>query len=412
MPVEEQQDRMRSMRSLLAQFNVYRWAGKMLVDAARLRNQERVAGRLAERSAVGRRGLTMRYLLSRACRPILARLARERTLCAFDFDGTLAPIVDHPDQAGMRDRTRKLLARVAALYPCVIISGRARADLLGKLGGVKVARVIGNHGAETESDRAKVAPPGGAMEGRPGARAWHASRSVGGRQGPLSGRALPPVPPESAKPAGGFSQPTQNLKQVRVFGGKQVVNLVAEGAPHKGEALAAERDRLGCNWVLYVGDDENDEDAFALDGNVVPVRIGRKRHSHARYYLRTQAEIDKLLELLVFAFASLKRRLAADARRSTRRAGGRQRLVDHEREPPGIGRPGIDIDRALAAEERRQHLDLAATWRGGRRASASCELGSGQLVIMRLQCLWRTRETAAICRPEKDAETSPPSRRW
>ena len=53
MPVEEQQDRMRSMRSLLVQFNVYRWAGKMLVDAARLRNQERVAGRLAERSSVG-----------------------------------------------------------------------------------------------------------------------------------------------------------------------------------------------------------------------------------------------------------------------------------------------------------------------------------------------------------------------
>lgn len=56
MPVEEQQDRMRSMRSLLAQFNVYRWAGKMLVDAARLRSQERVAGRLSERSTVSTAG--------------------------------------------------------------------------------------------------------------------------------------------------------------------------------------------------------------------------------------------------------------------------------------------------------------------------------------------------------------------
>jgi trehalose 6-phosphate synthase len=52
MPMEEQQDRMQSMRSLLAQFNVYRWAGKMLVDAARLRNQARVAGRLADRTHV------------------------------------------------------------------------------------------------------------------------------------------------------------------------------------------------------------------------------------------------------------------------------------------------------------------------------------------------------------------------
>jgi trehalose 6-phosphate phosphatase len=94
---------------------------------------------------------------------------------------------------------------------------------------------------------------------------------------------------------------TRNLDQVRVVGGKQVVNLVVNSAPDKGEALAAERDRMRCNWVLYVGDDDNDEDAFALDGNLVGVRIGRKQHSHARYYLRTQAEIDKLLELLVNA---------------------------------------------------------------------------------------------------------------
>jgi trehalose 6-phosphate synthase len=53
MPREEQEDRMRAMRTLLAQFNVYRWAGKMLVDAARLRTQERMAGRLTEFSPVG-----------------------------------------------------------------------------------------------------------------------------------------------------------------------------------------------------------------------------------------------------------------------------------------------------------------------------------------------------------------------
>src|SRR5688572_5212707 len=61
----------------------------------------------------------VQYLLSRACRPILVRLSKERTLCAFDFDGTLAPIVPHPNQAGLRDRTRHLLASLAAAYPCV-----------------------------------------------------------------------------------------------------------------------------------------------------------------------------------------------------------------------------------------------------------------------------------------------------
>jgi trehalose 6-phosphate synthase len=51
MPLAEQQVRMRSMRSLLAHFNVYRWAGKMLVDAAQLRSRERLTGRLADNYA-------------------------------------------------------------------------------------------------------------------------------------------------------------------------------------------------------------------------------------------------------------------------------------------------------------------------------------------------------------------------
>jgi len=46
MPLDEQRDRMRAMRAFVAEFNVYRWAGRMLVDAARLRRRERLSGRL------------------------------------------------------------------------------------------------------------------------------------------------------------------------------------------------------------------------------------------------------------------------------------------------------------------------------------------------------------------------------
>ncbi|MFO0598038.1 MAG: trehalose-6-phosphate synthase [Myxococcaceae bacterium] len=42
----EQRERMRSMRRLVSEFNVYRWAGRMLVDAAELRRRERMSGRL------------------------------------------------------------------------------------------------------------------------------------------------------------------------------------------------------------------------------------------------------------------------------------------------------------------------------------------------------------------------------
>jgi trehalose 6-phosphate synthase len=48
MSPEEQQDRMRSMRAFLSEFNVYRWAGRMLVDATRVRNRDRLTGRLSE----------------------------------------------------------------------------------------------------------------------------------------------------------------------------------------------------------------------------------------------------------------------------------------------------------------------------------------------------------------------------
>ena len=47
MPPSEQRERMRSMRRIVAEFNVYRWAGRMLVDAAGLRRRERMLGRLA-----------------------------------------------------------------------------------------------------------------------------------------------------------------------------------------------------------------------------------------------------------------------------------------------------------------------------------------------------------------------------
>lgn len=43
MPVAEQRDRMRLMRGLVAEFNVFRWAGRMLLDAAAMRRRGRLS---------------------------------------------------------------------------------------------------------------------------------------------------------------------------------------------------------------------------------------------------------------------------------------------------------------------------------------------------------------------------------
>lgn len=48
MPLDEQRARLRSMRGWIQEFNVYRWAGRMLIDAARMRQHERLRGRIRE----------------------------------------------------------------------------------------------------------------------------------------------------------------------------------------------------------------------------------------------------------------------------------------------------------------------------------------------------------------------------
>jgi alpha,alpha-trehalose-phosphate synthase [UDP-forming] len=55
MSSEEQKTRMRSMRNLVGEFNVFRWAGRMLIDAARMRHRRRVmsSARAARRRASG-----------------------------------------------------------------------------------------------------------------------------------------------------------------------------------------------------------------------------------------------------------------------------------------------------------------------------------------------------------------------
>jgi trehalose 6-phosphate synthase len=53
MPPQQQAERMRAMRSLVSELNVYRWAGRMLTDASRLRQR----GRLSDRLSMGLRSV-------------------------------------------------------------------------------------------------------------------------------------------------------------------------------------------------------------------------------------------------------------------------------------------------------------------------------------------------------------------
>jgi trehalose 6-phosphate phosphatase len=242
----------------------------------------------------------MKSVLARANFAVLEQLAWSNALLAFDFDGTLAPIVTAPDRAGMRARTRDLLETLTTLYPVCVISGRAQHDVRARLGGVRVREVVGNHGLEP----------------------WHASdafvrevqRWLPILQAELSAHRGVVIEDKSFSVAihyrgsrakrgarAAIVRATQRLGPVRVVGGKQVVNVLPHDAPHKGMALERVRAKLHCDTALFVGDDETDEDVFSLDqpGRLLSIRVGDKRGSAADFCIDDQRAIDPLLQALV-----------------------------------------------------------------------------------------------------------------
>lgn len=231
---------------------------------------------------------------------LLAQLAWSPVLLAFDFDGTLAPIVADRERAVMRERTSGLFERVCASYPCAVISGRGKADVASRLGGAAVKHIIGNHGLEPgsglggfEREIAEALPlleaalarcPGVDIEDKRYSLAVHYRRS---RQKRVARAAIHVA--VSSLP-----------RRMRAVAGKLVVNVVPERAPNKGDALLQLRAQEGASIALYVGDDVTDEDVFELDqpGRLFTVRVGESKSSAARYFLRDQREIDALLERL------------------------------------------------------------------------------------------------------------------
>jgi trehalose 6-phosphate phosphatase len=204
--------------------------------------------------------------------------------------------VSEPNEAKMRPRTKELLVRACRLYPGIIISGRAAADVRDRVRGVGFLEVIGNHGLEpwrrSEEFAKKVRTWLPVLDEK---LAGHKGVIVENKGFSVAVHYRKSREKRAAKQA--ILDAAAELFPLRVVGGHQVVNLLPEGAPHKGLALGAARDRLGCDTALYVGDDETDEDVFARDepGRLLTIRIGHKPGSRAAFFLQEQASIDDLL---------------------------------------------------------------------------------------------------------------------
>jgi MarR family transcriptional regulator, organic hydroperoxide resistance regulator len=160
----------------------------------------------------------------------------------------------------------------------------------------------------------------------------------------------------------------RGLGAVRLLGGKDVVNVLPAGAPHKGTALERALPRLGCDRAIYVGDDDTDEDVFALErpGRLLAVRVGRKSGSAAAWFVRRQADVDRLLLRLVALRASTRKEKTV--REDTR--GGRSEGAP----PPPLGE-ALDFMRLLWA------IDHGLQRRSKRMAAALGVTGPQRLVI-------------------------------
>jgi trehalose 6-phosphate phosphatase len=231
----------------------------------------------------------------------LSDLARSKLLVAFDYDGTLAPIVSDREHATMRPDTRRLVADVCSLYPCAVISGRSRTDVEKRLDGIRIKHVVGNHGiepcsrmAQFESDTAEAyrfltaqlaSRDDIEVENKRYSLAVHYRKSPHRADARRTIRAAIKALP----------------KPMRTVPGKLVFNVMSPDAPNKGNALLQVMRKEEAEAALYLGDDVTDEDVFRLGTaeRVFAVRVGESRSSSASFFLHDQNDVDRLLEQLV-----------------------------------------------------------------------------------------------------------------
>ena len=200
---------------------------------------------------------------------VLPRFAAEprRAAILLDVDGTLAPIVDRPEDARVPEETRQELARLASRYALVAcVSGRAGAEVEALVGVPGVA-VVGEHGlelapeAEQWADRIAAFASGvdWPAERKPLSVSFHFRRA----DDEAAARAYLTRVEAAARAEGLVPR-----------WGRMVLEVRPPVEADKGTAVAALVRRAEVTRALYAGDDTTDLDAFAgLAGLELGVRV-------------------------------------------------------------------------------------------------------------------------------------------
>jgi len=216
--------------------------------------------------------------LSRELAGAIHELARvKRLLVALDFDGTLAPEVDDPEQARAIPEARAAVLRLLALPDTrvALVSGRALASLELVSDLPDDTLLVGSHGIEIRLDHAGDAVSLNTTELK---RVDVLNEVLNGVADSFDQVWLEP------KPAGfalhtrlatehnsrvahlvALSEATAEVEDVTVRSGKDVLEFSVRETT-KGDAVEHLRTYTGADAVFFAGDDVTDEDAFAALG--------------------------------------------------------------------------------------------------------------------------------------------------
>jgi trehalose-phosphatase len=248
------------------------------------------------------------------------RLRSRRPAIFLDYDGTLTPIVDRPEDALISDEMRDAVRRLAQRHSVCVVSGRDR-HVVQDLMGLEDLIVAGSHGFDIWS------PSGGGIQRIEGtefdALLAEVTAHLRSRIESVRGALIEPkrssvavhyrLVEESERPhvrAIVDETLADHPEALKMTPGKMVYEIQPKIDWDKGKAVLHLLEALGLQGddvvPLYVGDDVTDEDAFAILANrglgiVVadpddPEASGRS--TAASYSLRDPGEVQQLLDLL------------------------------------------------------------------------------------------------------------------
>jgi trehalose 6-phosphate phosphatase len=233
----------------------------------------------------------------------------ERLAVFLDYDGTLTPIVNHPEDAWLSESMRQTLRSLAGRLPVAILTGRDLDDIRGRVlvdgivyagshgfdiaGAGGVRRELGSEylpvlgAAETELREALDDISGAQLERKHFSVAAH-YRNAGES--------------DASKVAAAVDAVAAKHPDLRKINGKKVYELLPDIDWHKGKAVIWLLETLelerGKAFPIFIGDDRTDEDAFrALERRGIGILVGDEAQATAATYrLKNPDEVECFLQ--------------------------------------------------------------------------------------------------------------------